>query len=491
MNINIKSRNISDMRRACGKAAKMLINHATSLAIGISVACCCLASVNDAMANSKNNKDKFTVVIDPGHGGKDFGAIDNNAREKDINLQVALKVGELVNKKLKDTKVIFTRDDDTFLSLQERANVANNAKADFFISIHTNSVDAKNKNRTSVCGASVYTQGIHKDDANMEVARRENAVIELENGYEQKYSGFDPSKDESYIIFELAQKNNLSESARFAKDVQDNLVKIAGRRDRGVHQAGFWVLWATSMPAVLIELDFICNPDCAKFMTSKDGVEKLADAIFQTIKTYEKNFLQKRKMLAEGTAVKSGAQSKKEADKKTDIAGTEVAPEIENTPRNEISNTGNEETETLLVVASAPESDKRDLTHSNLQATKNQKVARNSVDGRRRRSSSAREASNERNLAISGIVVKSESVGNKGLAKAEVTEKTVNSNPKTSSAVTAKNKSNNKKLSKSSGAAVVASKNTATDKKESKRPHASVTPVGHAGKRKSIKSKTT
>lgn len=192
-----------------------------------------------AVALAAQTKD-FVVVLDAGHGGKDHGAIDNGVKEKDINLAVALRLGELIKKKLKHTKVVYTRDDDTFVSLQGRADIANKAKGDLFISIHTNSVDAKNKNRRTVAGASVYTQGSHKDEANLAVAKRENSVIELENGYEQKYAGFDPNKVESYIIFEMAAKHNLAQSHRFAKSAQANLVKIAGRKNRGVHQAGFW-----------------------------------------------------------------------------------------------------------------------------------------------------------------------------------------------------------------------------------------------------------
>ena len=163
-----------------------------------------------------------------------------------------------------------TRDNDTYLTLQQRADKANKAKANLFVSIHTNSVDKSNKNRRKVEGSSVYVLGLHKDANNMAVARRENSVIELEENFEERYSGFDPSKDESYIIFEMAQKKNLSKSIRFAKDIQRNLA-LSGRTDRGVHQAGFWVLWATSMPSVLVELDFICNPESAKYMTSEKG----------------------------------------------------------------------------------------------------------------------------------------------------------------------------------------------------------------------------
>lgn len=237
-------------------------------------------------ANNKSKHKKYTVVIDPGHGGKDVGAVDNDAREKDINLAVALKVGELIKKKLDDVNVVYTRDKDEYITLQQRANIANKSKADLFVSIHTNSVDQNNCNRTSVCGASVYTLGPQKDGNNMSVARRENSVISLEGNSNASYQGFDPNSDESYIIFEMVQKDNVNSSIRFANNVQTQLVKTADRKDRGVHQAGFWVLWATSMPSALIELDFICNPVEAKFLTSQQGQEKMAHAIFQGIKTY-------------------------------------------------------------------------------------------------------------------------------------------------------------------------------------------------------------
>ena len=230
--------------------------------------------------------DQFVLVLDAGHGGKDTGAIDNGVKEKDINLGVALKLGELVKKKLKDVKVVYTRDNDSYLTLQERADKANKSKGNLFISIHTNSVDKNNKNRMVVAGTSVYALGLHKDAENMGIARRENAVIELEKDYKQKYRGFDPNSDESYIIFEMAQKRNLSKSIHFADMAQKQMVSKAGRRDRGVHQAGFWVLWATSMPAVLVELDFICNPNSAKYLASEQGQTQLAEALFEAVKSY-------------------------------------------------------------------------------------------------------------------------------------------------------------------------------------------------------------
>lgn len=239
-------------------------------------------------APNKTAEKPFTIVLDAGHGGKDAGACDNNVKEKDINLGVALELGKLIEKKMKDAKVVYTRSTDTYLTLQERADKANAAKGDLFISIHTNSIDKSNPKRTSIAGSSVYALGLHKDKNNMDVAMRENSVIELEKNFEEKYSGFDPQRDESYIIFEMAQKKTLSKSIKFAEEAQKQLVAEAGRGDRGVHQAGFWVLWATSMPAVLVELDFICNPNSAKFIASEQGEKKLAEALFKAIQNYRK-----------------------------------------------------------------------------------------------------------------------------------------------------------------------------------------------------------
>lgn len=232
---------------------------------------------------------EFTVVIDAGHGGKDVGATDNGVMEKNINLNVAKQLESLIKKKMKNTKVVMTRDGDNYLTLQQRADKANKAHGDIFVSIHTNSVDKRNKNRKNISGSTVYTLGLNKDENNLEVAMRENSVIELEQDFEQKYSGFDPQRDESYIIFEMAQKKNLSQSIHLADNIEKELVKI-GRVDRGVHQAGFWVLWATSMPSVLVELDFICNPNSAKYLSSEKGAKELAQAIFKGIEKYEEEW---------------------------------------------------------------------------------------------------------------------------------------------------------------------------------------------------------
>ena len=236
-----------------------------------------------------DNDRNFTVVIDAGHGGKDVGATENGVMEKNINLKVAKQLESLIKKKMKNTKVVMTRDDDSYLTLQQRAEKANKAQGDIFISIHTNSISKKSKSRKTIEGSSVYTLGLHKDENNLEVAMRENSVIELEQDYQQKYSGFDPQRDESYIIFEMAQKKNLSQSIKFAENIEKELIK-AGRKERGVHQAGFWVLWATSMPSVLVELDFICNPQSAKYMASDKGSKELAEALFNAIKIYEESW---------------------------------------------------------------------------------------------------------------------------------------------------------------------------------------------------------
>ena len=244
-----------------------------------------MLSLSVAASGSGKATSDFIVVLDPGHGGKDYGAVGKKTNEKTINLKVAKLVAESL-RKTDGVKVVMTRDDDTFLSLQERANVANRAHGDLFISIHVNSVDKRNRNRSTIAGASVYTLGLHRTAENLEVAKRENAVIVLEPDYSTTYSGFDPNSTESYIIFELNQNKHLDRSIQFAKTVQSELISTAGRKDKGVRQAGFWVLMATGMPAVLVELDFICNPESEKFLNSEAGQRRMADAIVNAFNEY-------------------------------------------------------------------------------------------------------------------------------------------------------------------------------------------------------------
>lgn len=233
-----------------------------------------------------DNKE-FVVVLDPGHGGKDYGAPGLSTHEKIINLDVAKGVRDIL-KNHEGIKVVMTRDTDKFVELQERAKIANKNNGDLFVSIHVNSVAKSNKRRTKIAGASVYVLGLHRTASNLEVAKRENSVIELEADYTTQYQGFDPSSSESYIMFELSQGEHLAQSISFAELAEDNLCKMAGRRrfGDGVQQAGFWVLHASAMPAVLVELDFICNPDVEKFLASESGKQKMSKAIAEAILTY-------------------------------------------------------------------------------------------------------------------------------------------------------------------------------------------------------------
>lgn len=229
----------------------------------------------------------FTVVLDAGHGGKDIGCRGTSVREKDVTLDVAKLLGDKISSTYGDSvKVVYTRSDDSFVSLDKRARIANNANADLFISIHVNSVDARTKGRRNIHGASVYTVGLHKSEANLAVAMRENSVIELEPDMSEVYQDFDPNQSESYIIFELHQNVHMEQSIKMAALAQEALVNHAGRADKGVRQAGFLVLWATRMPAVLVELDFICNPDAEAFLGSKPGREKCADALLKALGNY-------------------------------------------------------------------------------------------------------------------------------------------------------------------------------------------------------------
>ncbi len=228
----------------------------------------------------------FTIVIDAGHGGKDTGAIGFISKEKDINLKVALAVGKLIQKNMPDVKVVYTRSTDVFVELNERARIANKNKADLFVSIHTNST-AAGRAGTTAEGTETYTLGMHRAADNLDVAKRENSVITLENDYEEKYEGFDPSSSESYIIFELMQDDYMKQSVRFADLVQNQFRSTAGRVNKGVFQAGFLVLRNTSMPSALIELGFINNKAEEKFLNSDAGIAKMSQSIYNAIKTYK------------------------------------------------------------------------------------------------------------------------------------------------------------------------------------------------------------
>ena len=232
--------------------------------------------------NDENNIIK-TVVIDAGHGGKDSGALGKFSMEKDVVLAIALKVGEYIEKNIDNVRVIYTRKEDVFIPLHERAEIANKNNADLFISIHANGIPDP-----ALFGTETLVLGLHRANENFEVAKRENSVILLEDDYTTRYEGFDPNSPESYIIFSLMQNIYLEQSISFAKDVQDQFRDRVKRVDRGVKQQGLLVLAQTSMPGVLVETGFITNRDEEKFLNSEEGQDYLASAIYRAFKVYSR-----------------------------------------------------------------------------------------------------------------------------------------------------------------------------------------------------------
>ncbi|MBO5677120.1 MAG: N-acetylmuramoyl-L-alanine amidase [Bacteroidaceae bacterium] len=227
---------------------------------------------------------QFTLVIDPGHGGKDAGAVGKKAKEKTINLNVALAFGKLVKEKCPEVKVIYTRTTDKFVALKERAAIANRNNADLFISIHTNAVPRGKK----VYGTETFTLGTARAEENLEVAKRENSVITYEEDYAETYAGFDPNSPESYIIFEFMQDRYMEQSVDLARCIQEQYTSYAGRQNKGVKQAGFLVLRETSMPSVLTELGFISTPAEENYLNSERGQRQLAQSLYNGFATYYK-----------------------------------------------------------------------------------------------------------------------------------------------------------------------------------------------------------
>jgi len=231
-----------------------------------------------------NKYDIKTIVIDPGHGGKDPGALGySTSREKDIVLKVGLKLGQYIKENFPETKVVYTRDKDVFIELHERAAIANKAQAELFISIHCNSA------APSAYGTEIYVLGLHRSEDNLAVAKKENAVIMMEDNYTDHYDGFDPNSSEGYILISMVQNAHLNQSIDFAACVDSQFAKRAHRKSRGVHQAGFMVLYKTAMPSVLIELGFITNKNEEAYLLSDEGTTYMASAIFRAVKEYKEN----------------------------------------------------------------------------------------------------------------------------------------------------------------------------------------------------------
>lgn len=240
-------------------------------------------AIFSSTVHANEEKRNFTLVIDAGHGGHDAGAVGSFSKEKNINLNVALAFGRLVEDNCPDVKVIYTRRTDVFIPLQRRADIANNNKADLFISIHTNALP----NGRIAYGSETYSLGMARAGANLAVAKRENSVITLESDYKRTYQGFDPNKAESYVIFEIMQDRYMKQSVDLASCIQRQYT-AAGRPNKGVHQAGFLVLRNTSMPSVLTELGFITTPAEEAYLNSQQGISELSRSIYNGFLTYRR-----------------------------------------------------------------------------------------------------------------------------------------------------------------------------------------------------------
>ena len=242
---------------------------------------------NTSILSQTNSTNIKTIVIDPGHGGKDSGTLGTKRfkiYEKHVALAVSLKLGNYISEAFPDVKIIYTRDTDVFLELNERTEIANKSNADLFISIHC---DGFTNPKPS--GASVFVMGMSKLKANMDVAMRENSAIYLEDNYQQKYDGFDPKSAESYIVFSLMQNTYLNQSLKIAEEVESEFSNRANRKSRGVKQAPFYVISRTNMPSILVECGFLTNPKEEEFLHSDFGQDYIASAIFRAFRSYKQN----------------------------------------------------------------------------------------------------------------------------------------------------------------------------------------------------------
>jgi N-acetylmuramoyl-L-alanine amidase len=238
------------------------------------------------LLSSFSNTSKRTyklrkIVIDAGHGGKDPGCHGKSSKEAEVALKVALELGKVIAEEMPEVKIIYTRDKNEFIELHDRAGLANKNNADLFISIHCN---AGNPNAN---GHETYTMGLHTSQGNLEVAKRENSVILKEDNYLEKYDGFDPNSPIAHILFSNFQNAFIDNSLHFASKVEDQLEAKAGHKSRGVKQAGFLVLWKTTMPSALIEIGYLTNHEEEKFLTDKNNQHNIAQGIFAAFKEYK------------------------------------------------------------------------------------------------------------------------------------------------------------------------------------------------------------
>ena len=321
-----------------------------------------------------------TVVIDAGHGGKDPGCHGIKYKEKDVALAVALKLGKYIEENMKDVKVIYTRKTDVFVELQERAEIANRAKADLFICVHCNSAcvhDKKTKKdicRTHVNGAETYVMGIKNEKGKLDVAKRENSSILLEDNYLKRYQGFDPNSDESYIIMNMWNDVYLNQSISFAAKAQKEYAGKAGREDHGVKRASLWVLWRTYMPSVLTEIGYLTNPSEEQFLGSTKGQDYIASSLFRAFRDYKDGL--------EGTTKKYDDDFEKQTAYKPNKADSveienltkQTPPEIIDTTT--ISSSGEEKEETKDLVKDTA---KTNVTSASIAPKKEEESTESSV----------------------------------------------------------------------------------------------------------------
>lgn len=295
-----------------------------------------LSFTEESIAQSTKRYRLKTIVIDPGHGGRDPGAVGKICYEKNVVLPISLMFGQLIEKHFKDVRVVYTRKSDTFVELKERAEIANRLKADLFISIHANASLSK-----KIYGAESYAMGLHTSERNMEVAKRENSVIVYEENYSTKYEGYNPESHESFIAFSLMQHAYLDQSLIFASKVQEQFSNRIRRKDNGVRQAGFLVLWETSMPSVLVELGYISNAKEEKYLVTDKAHRELAYCLFLAFKEYKSivenkseftSMVSKNKNTASGTAYKPGETTTKPRNLKQ----TTKKAATENTSKNNL-----------------------------------------------------------------------------------------------------------------------------------------------------------
>lgn len=304
-----------------------MIKRLTTIFLSALLACSLSAQQKSNNAQLAAQKKAFTVVIDAGHGGHDPGAIGKMVQEKALNLEVSTRLADKIREAYPDVKVVLTRKTDVFLTLQQRADIVNRNKADLFICIHTNSAENR-----SVTGTETFVLGVDKMQSNLDVAMRENAVMLLEDDYQTAYEGFDPNSVDSYIMFELMQDQYIDKSLSFATLVQQEFTGI-GRSDRGVRQAGFWVLHKSACPSVLVEMGFVSNANEEKYLASEKGKSDITNSIYKAFVAYKaaydrKNGIKPQEKVAAPAAEKKESAAKiSQQVKKTDKKAAQPEPE--------------------------------------------------------------------------------------------------------------------------------------------------------------------